>query len=213
MKKYIVFLLCAIMLVSLFSCESNEDQNKDNSKQVSENEMYAAVLRNDIPVYEVCGANIEEPCYLKDFKTPYSKIPLCEMETLEYVYMDVDGDGTLELLIHCDDTLILRYYEGAVYVYPFAFRSMLLWYMNHSYSWVSGFEQGNSKLTFDGIECKTEELWRVVNDGEPNAEYYIDGNQVTHEDFLKYMNENPKTIVEFSPLEVSWWKPIPQDKG
>ena len=150
---------------------------------------------------------IEEYSYLKDCKTPYNRIPLCELENMGYVYMDVDGDSINELVIDCGDTLILRYYEGCIYVYPFIFRNMYQLNTDVSYSWNhtgQNFEYGENQLAFDGAELKTKELWRIVNDGEPNAEYYIDGKQVTHEELLKYFEDNPKTKVEFLPLEVSW---------
>ena len=215
MKKYIVFLLCLIMILSLISCDTT-DKNKDTENdipstentQISEAErameMYEAVLKNEIKVYET---DIEEYNYLKDCKTPYNRIPLCELERLRYAYMDVDGDSVKELVIDCGDTLILRYYEGTVYVYPFTFRNMYQLNTDGSYNWNhtgQDFEYGEKQLAFGGAELKPKEIWRIVNDGEPNAEYYIDGKQVTQEEVLKYIEDNPKTRIEFSPLEVSW---------
>ena len=167
-------------------------------------QMYEAALKNEIKVYET---DIEKYNYLKDCTTPYNRIPLCELENMGYVYMDVDGDSVNELVIDCGDTLILRYYEGRVYVYPFTFRNMYRLNTDGSYNWNhtgQNFEYGEDQLAFDGAELKTKELWRIVNDGEPNAEYYIDGKQVTKEELQKYIDDNPKTKVEFSPLEVSW---------
>ncbi|MBR6681003.1 MAG: hypothetical protein IKL59_07045 [Clostridia bacterium] len=144
---------------------------------------------------------------LASYTTPYSGIPLCECENLGYAYVDLDGDSINELVIDCGDTLILRYYEGCVYVYPFTFRGINNLHTDGSYSWNDtgvNFEYGEDQLAFDGAELRTKELWRIVNDGEPNAEYYIDGKQVTQEEILKYFEDNPKTKIEFSPLEVSW---------
>ena len=177
-------------------------------------EMYEAALKNEIKVYET---DIEEYSYLKDCKTPYNRIPLCELERMGYVYMDVDGDRINELVIDCGDTLILRYYEGCVYVYPFTFRGINSLHTDGSYSWNDtgvNFEYGEDKLAFEGAELKAKELWRIVNDGEPNAEYYIDGKQVSHEEILKYFEDNPKSKVEFLPLEVSWERnEYPDGKG
>ena len=215
MKKYIAFLLCLIMILSLISCDTT-DKNKDTENdipstentQISEAErameMYEAVLKNEIKVYET---DIEEYNYLKDCKTPYNRIQLCELERLRYAHMDVDGDSVNELVIDCSDTLILRYYEGCVYVYPFTFRGINNLHTDGSYSWNDtgvNFEYGEDQLAFDGAELKTKELWRIVNDGEPNAKYYIGDKQVTQEEILKYIEDNPKTRIEFSPLEASW---------
>ena len=165
---------------------------------------YEAALKNEI---RVCETDIEEWNYLKDCKTPYNRIPLCELERIGYIYIDIDGDSINELVIDCGDTLILRYYEGTVYVYPFTFRNMYQLNTDGSYNWNytgQDFEYGEKQLAFDGAELKPKEIWRIVNGGEPNAEYYIDGKQVTQEEVLKYIEDNPKTRIEFSPLEVSW---------
>ena len=169
---------------------------------------YEAALKNEI---RVCETDIEEWNYLKDCKTPYNRIPLCELERLRYAYMDVDGDSINELVVDGGDTLILRYYEGTVYVYPFTFRNMYQLNTDGSYNWNhtgQDFEYGENQLAFDIAKLKPKEIWRIVNGGEPNAEYYIDGKQVTQEEVLKYIEDNPKTRIEFSPLEVSWLNKI-----
>lgn len=176
-------------------------------------QMYEAVLENEIKVYEI---DTQEYNYLADCRTPYESILLRDCENLRYAYTNIDGDSTEELVIDCGDTLILRYYEGTVYVYPFTFRNMYQLKTDGSYSWNhtgSDFEYGEDQLAFDGAELKTKELWRIVNDGEPNAEYYIDGKQVTQEEILKYFEDNPKEKVEFLPLEVSWQKKITSEEA
>ena len=228
MKKIVCVLLCSLMLISLFSCEITEGENDINtptqtdsqpSKETDDNEendvsvlseaerameMYEAVLKNEINVYET---DIEEYNYLADCKTPYNRIPLSDCERLKYAYTDMDNDGINELVIDCGDTLILRYYEGTMYLYPFTFRSLYYLKTDGSYSWNhtgSDFEYGEDQIYFEGAELKSRELYRIVNDGEPNAEYYIGDKQVTQEEILKYIEDNPKTRIEFSPLEVSW---------
>jgi hypothetical protein len=68
-------------------------------------------------------------------------------------------------------------------------------------------------MYFEGTELKTKEVWSIVKDGEPDAEYYIEGKQVTREEILKYFEDNPKTKVEFLPLEVSWQNNISYGEG
>ena len=165
---------------------------------------YEAALKNEI---RVCETDIEEWNYLKDCKTPYNRIPLCELERIGYIYIDIDGDSINELVVDCGDTLIFRYYEGTVYVYPFTFRNMYQLNTDGSYNWNhtgQNFEYGENQLFFDGAELKPKKIWRIVNGGEPNAEYYIGDKQVTQEEILKYIEDNPKTRIEFSPLEASW---------
>ena len=229
MRKYVVWGLCLAMIMALLSCGGSDDKNIldiSNSLDASNDipavsntdadiamEMYAAVLKNEIKVYE---SDIEEYNYLKDCKTPYDRVPLCDMEGLEYNYLDVNGDSINELVIDCGDTLILRYYEGTVYVYPFTFRNMYQLNTDGSYNWNhtgQDFEYGEKQLAFDGAELSNKNLWRIVNDGEPNAEYYINDKQVTGAEILKYIEDNPKVKVEFLPLEVSWLNKISRSEA
>ncbi len=143
--------------------------------------------------------------------TTYEGIPLPECENLGYAYVDLDGDSVQECIIDCTDTLILRYYEGEVYSYKFSVHTFYYLKTDGSYSWShngSDFEYGVNQLYFDGPSLRTRELWRIVNDGEPDAAYYIGGGQVTREELLTYFENNPKTRIEFSPLEASWSHPI-----
>ena len=227
MKKYIAFLLCLLMILSLFSCKSNEAHNDlssnentdlsdvtdDNiTSQLSEAEtamkMYESVLENEIKVYET---DTQEYNYLADCRTPYENILLRDCENLRYAYTDIDDDSTEELVIDCGDTLILRYYEGGVYLYSFTFRQLSHLYIDGSYYWKytgQNFECGWSKIYFEGAELKTNELYRIVNEGELNAEYYMEGDQVTKEEFLKNINYGLELRLQFNPLEVSWQKKI-----
>ena len=237
MKKYVAFLLCLIMILSLISCDINNNHedlssnengglsdvnddstNDDNiTPSVSENEkamqMYEAALKNEI---RVCESDIEEWNYLKDCKTPYNRIPLCELERMGYVYIDIDGDSINELVIDCGDTLLLRYYEGTIYVYPFTFRQLYNLNTDGSYYWNhtgQDFEYGEKQIYFEGTELKAKELYRIVNDGEPNAEYYVEGKPVTQEELQKYIEDNPKTQLVFLPLEVSLQKKITSEEA
>ena len=227
MRKYVVWAFCFAMIITLLSCGGADNKNNldisyslepssdipavSNTNADIAMEIYEAVLKNEIKVFET---DIEEYNYLKDCKTPYNRIPLCEMEGLGYNYMDVDGDSICEIVIDCFDTLILRYYDGEVYVYPFAFKNMYQLNTDGSYNWNyngQSFEYGENKIAFDGAKLVNKNLWRIVNDEEPNAEYYIGEKQVTKEELLNYVENNPKTKVDFLPLEVLWQKKLTEE--
>ena len=236
MKKFVAVLLCLMMLLSLFSCDiENSNDNKDNditsntdSNTLSEEtdttpiqktqseiamEVYESVLKNEIKVYET---DIQEYSYLANCKTPYNRIPLADCEQLKYAYTDMDNDSINELVIDCGDTLLLRYYEGTVCLYSFTFRSLYYLNTDGSYSWNytgQDFEYGEKQIYFEGAELKAKELYRIVNDGEPNAEYYVEGKPVTQEELQKYIKDNPKNQLVFLPLEVSWQNKISQSEA
>ena len=178
-----------------------------------ETNMYEAVLNSETKVVYASGMGSD---YLANCLTPYTKTPLCELDKLGYLYMDIDGDKSEELIIDCGDILILRHYNSKVYLYELTFRQMNRLYTDGSYSWnYSGerFEYGESSLYFDGTDLKTKEVWRVVDDGEPNAEYYIGGERVTSVEIQKYFAENKKEEVKFSPLEAVWLGKISFDEA
>ena len=230
MKKIIALLVSLLMLFALLSCndqESNqtdsgsEENNATDNTATQENnatdnavteekpskeavaKALADALESKIKVYETDTSKMN---YLKDCLTPYQGIPLAACEDLSYTYVDMDGDSYDELVIDCGDTMLLRYFEGNVYLYRFSFRALYNLQSDGSYSWNNGgaLNYGEDRMYFEGTELKTKEVWSIVKDGEPDAEYYIEGKQVTREEILKYFENNTKTKVEFLPLEVSW---------
>ena len=235
MKKRLALLLCFMMTFSLASCilepaaprdtaanttaanlPTGNGESTTNTSPVSNEiamEMYESVLNNEIKVYET---DIQEYNYLADCKTPYNRIPLADCERLKYAYTDMDNDSINELVIDCGDTLLLRYYEGTVYVYSFTFRNLYYLNTDGSHSWNhtgQDFEYGEKQIYFEGAELKAKELYRIVNDGEPNAEYYVEGKPVTQEELQKYIEDTPKTRLVFLPLEVSWQNKISQSEA
>lgn len=176
-------------------------------------EIYASALNNETKVYEV---DTGEYKFLKACKTPYNQIRLSEVENLKYGYADLDGDGIGEPVIDCGDTIILRYYDGCVYSYSFTFRQMYYLKTDGSYAWNhtgQDFEYGEYQIYFEGAELKQKELYRIVNDGEPDVEYYIEGKQVSQEELIKYIEENPKTSIEYSPIDKSWYYRISSEEA
>ena len=163
-------------------------------------ETYEAVLQNEIKLYDT---EWNEEKYLMDCKTPYLQTPLYNVTHQKIAFTDMDGDGINEVVIDCSDTLILRYYEGKVYLYSLIFRNCYSLCTDGTHTWDhtgTDFEYGEKQFYFDGTELKCRELYRVVNDGEPNAEYYVGDRQVTKEELLQYIADNPTTKVEFTPF-------------
>ena len=170
--------------------------------------VYEQVLNGRCQVFDVLW---ESYFYLKDVSTPYMMTPLQDESSLRYAYTDMDKDGVCELVIDCGDTLILRYYAGTVFLYSFTFRNLYYLQTDGSHSWNhtgSDFEYGETQLYFDGTDIKERELWRIVNDGEPDAKYYIGGREVSLDELQKYWEENPESRIKFSSLVVPWQNKI-----
>ena len=171
---------------------------------------YEGVLSNGVKVYHV---RYRYNTYLKDCPAPYTWTPLYQLQgQLSYAYCDLDGDGIEELIVDCGDTLILRYYEGKVYLYDFTFRNLYDLCTDGTYAWNhtgQNFEYGVMRLHFDGLACKSEEVYRIVNDGAPDAEYYIGKVQVTQAELKAYIASLSQTKVIYAPLDISDWTAAP----
>ena len=161
---------------------------------------YDAVLCNQIKVYDSLREKYE---YLRNCTTPYMQTHLYYLkDSLRYAYQDLDGDGIDELIIDCNDTIILRYYQGVVYLYDFTFRNMYDLNTDGSYSWNhtgTNHEYGMRQLYFEGSQLKTKILYRIVD----NAAFYIGEERIDEKTLQAYINANSKTKVVFEPLTVA----------
>ena len=107
-----------------------------------------------------------------------------------------------ELIINCGDTIILRYYQGVVYLYDFTFRNLYYLNTDGTYSWNhtgQNFKYGMNQLIFEGTELVSKSLYRVVE----NTEFYIGEESVNENTLQDYINANPKTQVVFKPLTIA----------
>ena len=139
--------------------------------------------------------------------TPSGEKRLGDIEDLKYAFVDMDSDGIEELLIDCGaELVVLCGIRSTVYLYSFDFRQIYYPKTDGSFSWNhtgNDFEYGESRitrLTLAGT-AEIETIWRIVNDGEADAEYYIGETQVTQDELQKYLADNQKTKVEFAPIE------------
>ena len=153
---------------------------------------------------------MRETDYLNNCKTPYLLLDISALSGLKYAYVDLDGDSRKEIIIDCGDTIILRYYQGIVYHYDFTFRQMYNLNTDASFAYTSSSGYGQRKLFFDGSVIKTNTLWEVVNEVAENTTYYLGGELSTADAITSYIAENPKTAIEFAPLEVSWQNKVSQ---
>ena len=223
MRKFVAAALCLIMLMSLFSCNiENSNDNKDNDitsntdsntlpeetdttpiqKTQSEiaMEMYEAFLKNEIP---------SESGYLKNHREEYLMDYLWERNgSVHYAYVDMDGDGQVELLVSGIDTFVFSYYHDCNVISiatTYNFREMNRVYVDGSYSWNYPSSDGVSYgLKKDGID-----IWRIENEGGSYTLYYIGEESVTQAEMLKYLEENPRPEeVIFTKISGEGWNKV-----
>ena len=225
MKKYLALLLCLVVMVPLAACTpipwpAEDDTTTDTTNDIrNEAAMaaYEAVLSCDAQMWSNGTVGEALPLYyLKDFK--FSGVRLDEAGPLQQAFVDINGDGLNECIVtgFSNDSLLLYYHDGHVY-----FTNLNVYYEDFhtdgSCAWndtsAGGHEYGESQLFFDGNTWESTELWRVVNDGETDAAYYVGGEQVSKEVLSAYTRNRVTTAVEFSPFAPTWQKAVSRQEA
>ncbi len=241
MKKIVAAFLCLVMLLLLFSCELNKNQDNlssnDNSdsfdvngdnindnitSQLSEAEiameMYAAAINDEICVFDEQLGEIK----LGACRFPSHNLRLDECELLNKAILDMDGDGINEYVIQSPDKdhIVLHYYGGKVFSYCFDKNNFYNLNTDGSFYWSDSYESENwthglNQITFDGKSLNIKEIYRIKHitpfDFYENLEFYVDDKQITREEFLHCRKFG--TLVIFSPLEISCEYPISSEKA
>jgi len=237
MKKYIFFLLCLIVVSSLFSCKSNQNQDAlppndhtDSSDIVEDDstndipeaekamEMYEAAIKGEICVFDEHLGEVK----LEDCRFPSDHLRLGECEILSKAILDMDGDGINEYVIQSEtkDHIVLHYYNGKVYSYCFDNRNFYNLNTDGSFYWSDSYESENwsrglNQIAFNGSTFSIKEIYRIKHSRPHNfyedLEFYVDGKQITSEEFSDYHQSRKAEI--FSPLDISCEYPISSEKA
>ncbi len=240
MKKIVTLLLCLIVALSLFSCNSDqnqenllpndktassdmvegEDTNDNTTIQISEAErameMYEAAIKGEICVFDELLDEIK----LEDCCFPSNDLRLGECEILSKAILDMDQDGINEYVIQSEakDHIVLHYYDGKVYSYCFDSSSFYNLNTDGSFYWIGSSDdsRGLNQISFDGSSLSIKEIYKIIyplHEYYEGNEFYMDGEQITYEEFSDYCGCNHKTGVIFSPLDTSCEYPISSEEA
>ena len=141
--------------------------------------------------------------YLWELYFPFGNGSIASLDSVEICYLDMDGDGIKELLLRSSigDHLILRYYEGSVYLYEFSYKEMGRVYEDGSYSWSSptyledySHQYGISMLSFNENSARVSSLY-IIFEGE-NESYFMINGKFASKSELDSLVESRKNIKE-----------------
>ncbi len=182
MKKLVCFLFVLTFVVALSSCT-----NVDTSS-VSANDLLLSVLNSETTFTAEDGKNV----LLIDFAYGYDgNVPLLA-DPQEYTFVDMDGDGTDELIADITPTqtayIVLHEEDGTVYGYLFYVRTLLNLKADGSFMQSGGLGITNyARMQFDNSSCE------IINTASVNV---ADG--------IYEINETVCTAEELNEYEQDW---------
>lgn len=174
-------------------------------------EAMEAALADKLHVFSFYTSNYK---YLSKVIVPYGGKLLVDCKELLHTWIDLDGDGIDEVVLDCGETertLTLHYKNGIIWLHSTSPGDRARYSLHNDGTWFwhhqgRQFEYGAFRLEFfSGFQMRSVDVWRIVNDGEPDAEYYIGDEQVSSEEMQAYLEAHPTTFAEFSPLDTSGW--------
>jgi hypothetical protein len=141
--------------------------------------------------------------YLWEFLQYFGSSSIGDPNIIEICYLDMDRDGIAELLLrsNLNDYLLLRYQNGAVYLYNLPYKSIDRVYEDGSYDWHSptyleddSVSYGVSRVCFNGSEQKFKSIYTIY-DGE-NESYFTINGKLASKSELDSLVESRKDIKE-----------------
>ena len=153
-----------------------------------------------------------EDKYLWEFLQYFGSSSMGDPNIIEICYLDMDGDGTVELLLrsNLNEYLMLRYQSGSVCLYNLPYKSIDRVYEDGSYDWHSptylednSVSYGVSRVYFNENEQKFKSIYTIY-DGD-NESYFTINGKLASKSELDALVESRKNIKEVA------WTPYTLD--
>ncbi len=192
MKKTALFLILIITMLSVCACGKNTGTVKESDTAKYE---LTGILDNKISFTDESGKSV----YLKNYRS--EKYPDLQITPEKYAIIDLDNDGTNELVLYASPDfglyLVFHEYNGVIYSFEFVERAMIDLKQDGSFIQSSGAEINSySVLKFDKNTYKIIEEAYCDDDSQT---YRIDGKECSLNDINNYITSfNNKTSVEWS---------------
>ena len=209
--------------------DSNTSQEETDATPIQKTQseiamkMYEQAIKGEICIIDEHLGEIK----LKDCQFPSDGLRLDDCDILYKAILDMDGDGINEYVIQSEtkEHIVLHYYDGKVYSYCFTGMSFFNLMNDGFFYWVDSYDVNNctrgcNRITFDGASCGVKEIYRIKQTrpydyGDGHHEYYVDGKQITREEFQSYYHAIRVIgrLAAFSPFDFSCEYPISSEKA
>ena len=227
MKKLVAALMCLMMVLSLFSCNTNDQKDETttgttNDTPTSSNDiamqMYEAAIHDEICVFDERVGEVK----LKALRFTSNDTRLDECKLLTNAILDVDQDGVNEYVIKSpsQEYIILRYYNGKVYSYWLDTNDFYHFNTDGSFHWYDPTETeewacGLNKIVFDGETLNIKSIYSIQYSENPTKyEYFVEGETVAEDEYYDHRSQNnSKKRMKFSQFELTCSHPITAEQA
>ncbi len=126
-----------------------------------------------------------------------------------FALLDLDGDGTDELVLDIDysgdeEYVVLTCYDGAVYANQVVYRGFLTPKADGTVAWSNGaFDNGYARFRFENGVLVYDDFAAVSSDDSGSVTYTLNGESVSEEDFDAFIAEqNAKDDLAWTDFTV-----------
>ena len=216
MKKYLLRGLTAAFTLALLltSCGQKSDDADDTPPDAQAGSLYEDFFTGDVTVTaNLINAGVEATT--ASFRAPdvYATkgVDGSDMDwtITRFALLDLDGDGTDELVLNIDfsgeeEYVILTCYDGAVYANQVVYRGFLSPKADGTFEWSNGaFDNGASRARFENGVLVYEDFASMSEGSDGNAVYTLNGESVSEEDFDAFIAEqNAKDDLAWTDFTV-----------
>ena len=216
MKRYFLRTLLAVLTLALplTACGQQSDDSNDAPPDAQPGNLYEDFFTGNVTATaNLINAGVEAST--ASFRAPdvYAAegVDGSDMDwtITRFALLDLDGDGTDELVLDIDysgdeEYVVLTCYDGAVYANQVVHRGFLTPKADGTVAWSNGaFDNGYARFRFENGVLVYDDFAAVSSDDSGSVTYTLNGESVSEEDFDAFIAEqNAKDDLAWTAFSV-----------
>ena len=211
MKRYFLRTLLAVLTLALLltACGQQSDDSNDAPPDAQPGNLYEDFFTGNVTATaNLINAGVEAST--ASFRAPdvYATkgVDGSDMDwTIKrFALLDLDGDGTDELVIAIDysgneEYVVLTCYDGTVYANQVVYRGFLTPKADGTVAWSNGaFDNGYARFRFENGVLVYDDFAAVSSDDSGSVTYTLNGENVSEEDY------NAFTVEQDAKDDLAW---------
>lgn len=216
MKRYFLRTLLAVLTLALLltACGQQSDDSNDAPPDAQPGNLYEDFFTGNVTATaNLINAGVEAST--ASFRAPdvYATkgVDGSDMDwtITRFALLDLDGDGTDELVIAIDysgneEYVVLTCYDGTVYANQVVYRGFLTPKADGTVAWSNGaFDNGYARFRFENGVLVYDDFAAVSSDDSGSVTYTLNGESVSEEDFDAFITEqNAKDDLAWTAFSV-----------